>query len=683
MATTTLISLAFLLSLFSTFPPSQPFNFTYQGFNNETKLILQNATIIKSSGALRLTNSTHNAIGHVFHPTPIQIFNTTSPSLSSFSTKFAFAIVSPGGEPGGFGLAFTLSPSPQFPGGEVGHYLGILNSTIDGNLSNRIFAIEFDTMTGHKEDADMEGNHVGINNNSMTSFASKPASYSVNNTDVDREMALDSGELIQAWIEYDGIKKVINVTISPLSTPTKPSRPLMSQPIDLTSAVNEQAYIGFSAATGPKQASSHYILGWSFRLNGLADDLDLSSLPKPPIEEKSTPFKPQIKALIAALSVIILLLFFTLLAIAIYRRSIMFEPNLEAWELDCPHRFKYKDLYKATKGFKESELIGVGGFGTVYKGVIHTTGIQIAVKRITANNQVQGVREFVAEIECLGRLRHKHLVNLQGWCKRKNDLLLVYDYVPNGSLDSLLLNPKNGFILNWEQRYNIVKGIASGLLYLHEEWEQVVVHRDVKSSNVLIDGKMNGKLGDFGLARLYDHDQTSRTTSVVGTIGYIAPELTRTGKASTRSDVFAFGVLLLEVVCGRGPIVHDEEKGHVILVDWVIACVKTGQVLDSVDPRLGSDFVVEEVELLLGLGLLCSHSRPEARPSMRQIMRYLNGEELLNVFDKSGSFNSRELDEITSRFLELMVSSSDINTSSNYCSFSIGEMSSSSIKGGR
>ncbi|KAM7467945.1 hypothetical protein LguiB_015507 [Lonicera macranthoides] len=681
MATTTIISLAFLLSLLSTFPPSQPFNFIYQGFNNETNLILDQATILKPSGALRLTNSSQNVIGHVFHPTPIQIFNTTSPSLSSFSTKFVFAIVSPEGKPGGFGLAFTLSPRPEFPGAEDSHFLGILNSTNNGSLSNHIFAIEFDTVTGINKVSDAKGNNVGLINNSMLSFESETAAYYVDNTNVNEVLPLDSGEPIQAWIDYDGIKKVINVTISPISVPTKPSRPLISTPIDLTTVVNEQVYIGFSAATGWPLASSHYILGWSFRLNGLADDLDLSSLPKLPVEKKYTPFNPLIKALIAALSVIILLLFFTLLAIAFYRRAIMFEPNLEVWELDCPHRFKYKDLYKATKGFKESELVGIGGFGTVYKGIIHTTGVQIAVKRIIANNQLQGVREFVAEIECLGRLRHKHLVNLQGWCKRKNDLLLVYDYVPNGSLDSLLLNPKNGFILNWEQRYNIVKGVASGLLYLHEEWEQVVVHRDVKSSNVLIDGEMNGKLGDFGLARLHDHDQTSRTTSVVGTIGYIAPELTRTGKASTRSDVFAFGVLLLEVVCGRGPIVHDEEKGHVILVDWVIACVKTGQVLDLVDPRLGSVYVVEEVELLLGLGLLCSNSRPEARPSMRQIMRYLNGEELLNVFDKLGSFNSREMDELTSRFLELIVSS-DTNSTS-YCSLSIGDVSSSSLQGGR
>jgi serine/threonine protein kinase len=245
------------------------------------------------------------------------------------------------------------------------------------------------------------------------------------------------------------------------------------------------------------------------------------------------------------------------------------------------------------------------------------------------------------------------------------------------------LNPRDGVVLTWEQRFNILKGVASGLLYLHEDWEQVVVHRDIKSSNVLIDSELNGKLGDFGLARLYDHGQrNSQTTSVVGTIGYIAPELIQTGKASTCSDVFAFGVLLLEVFCGRGPVVRDEDGEHTVLVDWVIRCVKTGQILDPVDPRLGENYVKVEVEVVLCLGLLCSHSRPEARPTMRQIVKYLDGDEKLNVFHNMDSIDSsRQMDEITSRFLERV--SSDVNTSSSFSTFSIGDICSTSLKGGR
>lgn len=350
----------------------------------------------------------------------------------------------------------------------------------------------------------------------------------------------------------------------------------------------------------------------------------------------------------------------------VYRRKANSEA-LEDWELDCPHRFQYKDLYAATRGFKQSEMIGVGGFGAVYRGVLPTTGTEVAVKKITRNS-IQGLREFAAEIESLGRLRHKNLVNLQGWCKRKNDLLLVYDYIPNGSLHSLLY--KKGFVLSWEQRFNIIKGIAAGLLYLHEEWELVVIHRDVKSSNVLIDAEMNARLGDFGLARLYDHGTESHTTNIVGTIGYIAPELARNGKASTSSDVFAYGVLLLELVSGRKPI----DSTDFFLVDWVIQCHQMGQILDAMDPKLSSSYVIEDVKLVLLLGVLCSHPKPEVRPSMRKVVRYLNRDDHLPSIDNWDSFDSR--DETYSKFLEVI--SYDSITKSHHSSSTAG-ISSSSI----
>jgi serine/threonine protein kinase len=285
-----------------------------------------------------------------------------------------------------------------------------------------------------------------------------------------------------------------------------------------------------------------------------------------------------------------------------------------------------------------------------------TNGNEVAVKRITTNS-IQGLRGFTAEIESLGRLRHKNLVNLQGWCKRNNDLLVVYDYIPNGSLAGLLFSRGNNFVLSWEQRFNIVKGIAAGLLYLHEEWEQVVIHRDVKSSNVLIDAGMNGRLGDFGLARLYDHGTMSHTTNIVGTIGYIAPELARTGQASTSSDVYAYGILLLEVACGRKPV----ETSNFILTDFVIECHQKGRVLDAADPELNSAFVVKEMEVVLGLGLLCSHHKPEARPTMREVIRYLNWEDKLPVIDDLGSSDSpcrssRYMGEVS---IEMMTSSID------------------------
>ncbi|CAJ2670405.1 unnamed protein product [Trifolium pratense] len=247
--------------------------------------------------------------------------------------------------------------------------------------------------------------------------------------------------------------------------------------------------------------------------------------------------------------------------------------------------------------------------------------LEVAVKRVSHESR-QGMREFVSEIVSIGRLRHRNLVPLLGYCRRKGELLLVYDYMPNGSLDNFLYNqPKVS--LNWHQRFKIIKGVASGLFYLHEGWEQVVIHRDIKASNVLLDAEMNGRLGDFGLARLYDHGADPHTTHLVGTVGYLAPEHTRTGKATKFTDVFAFGAFLLEVVCGKRPIDHVAENETVILVDSVFECWKRGEILEAKDINLGSDYESEEVELVLKLGLLCSHSEPMARPSMRQVVQYL------------------------------------------------------------
>ncbi|KAJ6768050.1 hypothetical protein OIU74_021838 [Salix koriyanagi] len=279
---------------------------------------------------------------------------------------------------------------------------------------------------------------------------------------------------------------------------------------------------------------------------------------------------------------------------------------------------------KQQGGFREKELLGFGGFGKVYRGTLPNSDTPIAVKRFCHESR-QGLREFSTEITSIGRLRHKNLVRLLGWSRRGGELLLVYDYMPNGSLDKYIFE-KTKAILKWEQRFKIVKDVASGLLYLHEEWEQTVIHRDIKAGNVLLDSELNGRLGDFGLAKLYERGSNPITTKVVGTLGYMAPELTKTGKPTTSSDVFAFGALLLEVVCGRRPIEPKALPEELILVDWVWDKWKSGAILDVVDPRLKGEFDEIEAVLLLKLGLMCSNYVPKARPLMRKIVRYLEGE---------------------------------------------------------
>ncbi|KAL5734664.1 hypothetical protein ACOSP7_032525 [Xanthoceras sorbifolium] len=596
---------------------SQVDEFIFSGFNDAANnMSLNGAAEIEHNGLLKLTNTTDRVLGHAFYSSPIKFNNSTANNKSlSFSTCFAFAIVPEYAKLGGHGMAFTISPTKELAGVFPSQYLGLLNSTDMGNLTNHIFAVEFDTVKDF-EFGDINDNHVGININSLTSNKSVPAAYFLENS-TKEVLNLQSGKVIQAWIDYDSTKNQLDVRLSPSSV--KPRSSILSFVVDLSLVLKDSMYVGFSASTG-LLASSHYVLGWSFNMSGEAESLSLSSLPSLPGPKKNH------IASIVGVSVSAFVFMSLIVASAFYLiRKIKNADVIEAWELDVgPHRFSYQELKKATRGFRDKELLGFGGFGKVYKGTLLSTNTLVAVKRISHESK-QGLREFVSEIASIGRLRHRNLVQLLGWCRRRGDLLLVYDFMPNGSLDKYLFDePKS--ILTWEQRFRIIKGVASGLFYLHEEWEQTVIHRDIKAGNVLLDSEMNGRLGDFGLAKLYEHGTVPGTTRVVGTLGYLAPELTRTGKPTTSSDVFAFGALLLEVVCGRRPIEPKASPEELILVDWVWDRWKVGAVLDVIDPRLNGEFNEIEAVVVIKLGLMCSNNVPGERPTIRQVVRYLEGE---------------------------------------------------------
>ncbi|XWS33410.1 hypothetical protein CRYUN_Cryun22dG0080200 [Craigia yunnanensis] len=264
-----------------------------------------------------------------------------------------------------------------------------------------------------------------------------------------------------------------------------------------------------------------------------------------------------------------------------------------------------------------------GGFGGVYKGLLSDSNTEVAVKRVSRGSK-QGKKEYIPEGKIISRLRHRNLVQLLGWCHEKGELLLVYEFLPSGSLDSHLFRGK--IMLTWTVRYKIALGLASSLLYLHEEWEQCVVHRDIKSSNVMLDSNFNAKLGDFGLARLVDHDLGSQTTVLAGTMGYLAPECVTTGKASKESDVYSFGVVALEIACGRKPVEPREEPSKVRMLEWVWDLYGKGQLLQAVDKRLGKDFDERQMARLMVTGLWCCHRDYTHRPSIRQVINALNFE---------------------------------------------------------
>jgi serine/threonine protein kinase len=474
---------------------------------------------------------------------------------------------------------------------------------------------------------------------------------------------------MQVWVDYDGRARRLDVTLAPVRVP-KPKKPLLSMAIDLSTVVADPVYVGFSAATGVL-STHHYVLGWSFSLDGPAPPLDLSKLPVLP---RLGP-KPRSKVLDVTLPPATALLVAAALAavFVIVRRRRRYAEVREDWEDEFgPHRFAYKDLFHATNGFNDRNLLGVGGFGRVYKGTLPSSNLEVAVKKVSHGSK-QGVREFVAEVVSIGHLRHRNLVQLLGYCRRKGELLLVYDYMANGSLDKYLHDPSKP-ALSWPQRYWVIRCVASSLLYLHEDWEQVVIHRDVKASNVLLDHEMNGRLGDFGLARLYDHGATPETTRVVGTMGYLAPELVRDGRATPSTDVFAFGAFLLEVVCGRRPIERDRRSDEpVVLVDWVVECHRGGgTVLDAVDPRLAGRYDADEVSLVLNLGMMCLHPLPSMRPSMRKVVQYLDsGQPVLPDLSPSyASYGTMALAQIQQGFDSYVMSRDPSSATTSVCAAS-------------
>ncbi|RWR76783.1 L-type lectin-domain-containing protein [Cinnamomum micranthum f. kanehirae] len=567
-----------------------------------------------------------------FYSVPLRFKNTTNGDVFSFSTNFIFAIHPQYPSMGGHGMAFVISPSNNLIGAQPDQYLGLFNKTNDGLPSNHIVAIELDIIK-NLEFEDIDDNHVGVDINGLKSNKSAPAAYFSDENGGFKNLSLRSGDPMQISIEYDGLAKQLNVTLFPINV-SKPHLPLLSLHIDLSPIILDNMYVGFAASTGILTAS-HCVLGWSFCMVGKAQELNTSSLPTLPWKQESKNKSKDAEAVRVPLLALVCVLVSISVTIFVNLKRLISAQVVEDWELEYgTHRIAYEDLNEATNGFADKQLLGRGGFGRVYKGILPNSKTKVAVKRISHESH-QGINEFIAEIVSLGRLRHRNLVPLRGYCRHKGELLLVYELMPKGSLDKVIFDqPKSS--LNWGRRFRIIKGVASGLVYLHEEWEQVVLHRDIKSSNVMLDSELQGRLGDFGLARLHQHGTDLQTTHVVGTLGYLAPELTRTGKATTSTDVFAFGIFMLEVACGRRPIESRAPPGELILADWVLDCWRKGAILDSADAKLGDGYAFEEMELVLKLGLLCSHPLPKCRPSMRQVMQFLDGDVSLPELSPDG-----------------------------------------------
>ncbi|TVU38676.1 hypothetical protein EJB05_12060, partial [Eragrostis curvula] len=297
-------------------------------------------------------------------------------------------------------------------------------------------------------------------------------------------------------------------------------------------------------------------------------------------------------------------------------------------------------LRTATGDFDESNKLGEGGFGAVYKGVL-PDGDEIAVKRLS-DSSTQGENELKNELALVAKLKHKNLVRLVGVCLEQQERLLVYEYVPNRSLDLILFDTENENReqLDWGQRYRIINGIARGLQYLHEDSQLKVVHRDLKASNILLDANMNPKISDFGLARIFDRDQTqAKTSQIIGTYGYMAPEYVMRGNYSVKSDTFSFGVMVLEIVTGRknNDSYNSKQSGDLLNTVW--EHWEAGTVMELVDPSMNGSFPEGDVLRCFHIGLLCVQVDPAARPVMSSVVMMLGTDTIsLQAPSKPGFF---------------------------------------------
>ncbi|WRX22927.1 Protein kinase domain - like 10 [Theobroma cacao] len=579
------------------------FNFSSFQKEDESLLILSRNSYIVN-GAIQVTPDFNGApivnfSGRALYKKPFGLWKDNG-TTASFNTTFVLNIqkrTSPGGE----GLAFVITTNSGLPENSEGKWLGIVNSTLNGSSQARVVAVEFDTRKSYAEDLD--GNHIGLNINSIDSIEQVSlTSYGVN---------ISGGEDLRVHLQYDG--KNLTVFVGDNKTL------VLSRPLNLSAYLPQKVFVGFSASTS-NETELNCVKSWAFFGTDIGGGRNLLWV--------------WITVPVASLALLIGVAFY------LCWRRVPTEGDLEGAQGNiedeikrsnmAPRKFRLKELKLATSNFSPKYKLGKGGFGTVYKGSWKSK--DVAVKRVSKKSH-QGKQEFIAEVTTIGNLNHKNLVKLIGWCYESRELLLVYEYMPNGSLDKFIFCDDKASMeestLSWEQRLSIIKGVAQALEYLHNGCQKRVLHRDIKASNIMLDSKFNAKLGDFGLARtIQEKEKTHHSTiEIAGTPGYMAPETFLISRATVETDVYSFGVLVLEVVCGRKPGNQSEKNNYNnSIVNWLWEFYRKGRITDAADSRMDGNFDEKEVECALILGLACCHPNPHYRPSMKTVLQVLTGE---------------------------------------------------------
>ncbi|KAG6516970.1 L-type lectin-domain containing receptor kinase IX.1-like [Zingiber officinale] len=612
-------SATFVICFFVGVPSSSSLSFNFSTFPNDVFVsdILLQGDAFKRDGSIELTNilggtNTYNTANFnkgraSYWKELFLLWDAQTKQLSDFTTRFVFEIRRQVPTSLVDGLAFFMS-APMFhvPDDSYGGKLGLFTNNSQLPPSPTV-AIEFDTFS-NPEFNDPDRPHIGIDINSVNSTVTASwSNFSENAT-------------WTSWVTYNSTTHNLSVFLASGDNQELSDAVLiLNYNIELSTVLPEKVEIGFSAATGDGN-EENTIHSWSFH----------STL------QPRKKFKMAVIAISTAGAVVLILVAALGSLSFLKRRRRTNGKDEEAdWIMDeamdnefergrGPKRFPYQELARATGDFSDEGKLGEGGFGSVYRGVLKEPELEVAIKRVSKGSK-QGRKEYMSEVKIISRLRHRNLVQLVGWCHDRQELLLVYELVPNGCLDSYL-HGSSAMTLEWGVRLRVTLGLASALLYLHEDWGQCVVHRDVKPSNVMLDSAFNAKLGDFGLARLLDHDGGAQTTTVLaGTRGYMAPEYIFTGKASKESDVYSFGVVALEIASGRKPLLVAM-NGMAELVQLVWELYGKKMILEVADARLQGEFDWRQMECLLVVGLWCAHPDPKARPSMKQVISALNFE---------------------------------------------------------
>ncbi|KAL1296346.1 L-type lectin-domain containing receptor kinase IX.1-like [Arachis hypogaea] len=603
-----------LLLLLTLFPSNvHPLNFNITNFSDvesASKDMAYEGDAKVANGFIELNRYDYYRTGRAVYSQPLHLWDSSAKILTDFTTSFRFTIQGPESNSSDYnvladGFAFHMAPlSFTTPPNSAGGNFGLFNiSTHFGISQNQMFMVEFDTFQNKDYDPLELEHHVGINENSVKS---------INYTKFDIEGNI--GKQGHALITYNSSSKnlVVSWSFNGASTHT------LSCEIDLSKILPEYVTVGFSAATGYRSNTQHNIHSWEF--NSTLDSSD-SEVTRKKRQKRII----EIVAMTCLIIVLVLMVCVCLIKKRIAkllhddgnrRHKVSVSNDLD--EASLPRRFKCKELVQATNEFSNDRKLGSGGSSQVYKGFLSHSGRAVAVKRIFADIQ-GGEKIFINEVKIISRLIHRNLVQFIGWCHNKQEFFLVFEYMPNGSLDTYLFGKRRA--LPWDARYKIALGVATALHYLHEDAEQCVLHRDIKSANILLDTDFSTKLCDFGMAKLVDPRLKTQRTGVVGTYGYLAPEYLNGGRASKESDMYSFGIVALEIACGRKT--YQDGEYHIPLVKWVWQLHVEGNILNAADEGLNKNFDELQMTCLLIVGLWCTNPNDKERPKAAQVIKVL------------------------------------------------------------